>query len=253
MRSEIFINSNYSHLKDFVDQIPENFNCLGDVVHAGRNEIRIVTVNGTSLVIKYFKRIASVNRFVYAYIRKSKARRSYEHSLHLLNNGITSPEPIAYINCYKNGLLYMSYYVCLYTNYKPLEELLKLPVTESEEALKAFARFSLRLHKSGIFHYDYNVSNVLFRFSENEYDFSLIDNNRMRFRKYKYSRGIKNMNRLKIPVDCIGIIASEYAKEANTSDIKTLNAMTLVRLIYMERETAKKRIQSLKKLILGKR
>lgn len=250
MRSEIFINPNYSYLKDFVYQIPENFNSLGDIVHAGRNEVRVVNVNGISLVIKYFKQISLPNKFVYAHIRKSKARRAYEHSMFLLGKDISSPEPVAYINCLKNGLLYQSYYMCLYTNYKPLKELLILPVAESEEALKAFARFSYRLHKAGIFHNDYNVGNVLYQLKENVYDFSLIDDNRMKFHRYNYHRGIKNMNRLDIPIGCLGIIASEYAKEANASEIQTLNAITLARLIYLGKMAVKKGIKSLKKLIL---
>jgi hypothetical protein len=82
------------------------------------------------------------------------------------------------------------------------------------------------------------------------YDFSLIDDNRMKFHRYNYHRGIKNMNRLDIPIGCLGIIASEYAKEANASEIQTLNAITLARLIYLGKMSVKKGIKSLKKLIL---
>lgn len=245
MKIEVYINPNYAYLNGFVNQIPEKFECLGEELHSGRNEIRVVDNDGFHIVVKYFKRITLANRILYATIRKSKARRAYEHSQLLLKKGITSPDPIAYINIYRAGILYKSYYLSLFTFYKPLRELFECPIIESEEGLKSFARFTYRLHSNGFLHKDYNVNNILYFQSNNEYDFSLIDNNRMRFRSYSYLRSIQNLERLKIPVDRMGIIANEYAQAAYASDIRTLNGMIYFRLRYLFKVSLEKWIKSL--------
>lgn len=245
MRQEIYINPKFEGLSEFISKIPDNYDNLGKLMHRGRNEIKTIEKDGTVLIIKYFKKITLANRLIYATIRKSKSQRSFENSLHLLGKGIATPEPIAYINSYKHGLLYRSYYISAFSKYKPLSELLELPIKESEEALKAFARFTFKLHNSGIVHNDYTVNNILYDREGDEYKFSLIDNNRMSFRKYTYSRKIKDLERLKIPVDKMGIIAAEYAKQSNENDLRTLNAMIFFRIRYVIGNKIKRGVKTL--------
>lgn len=244
MRWKIYINPKFEGLSEFISKIPDNYDNLGELMHRGRNEIKTIEKDGTVFTIKYFKKITLANRLIYATIRKSKSQRSFENSMHLLGKGIATPEPIAYINLYKHGLLYKSYYVSAFSNYKPLSELLELSIQESEEALKAFAKFTYKLHNSGIVHNDYTVSNILYDKEGEEYKFSLIDNNRMSFRKYTYSRKIKDLERLKIPVDKMGIIAAEYAKQSNESDLRTLNAMLFFRIRYVIGNKMRRRIKT---------
>lgn len=229
MKTEIFVHSAFSYLEDFIRQIPGNFSQLGDEIYAGRNDVRLSSVNGNALTIKYFKRITLANRYIFATVRKSKARRAYEHSELLIQKGITSPQPVAYINCYKYGMLYRSFYISLHSHYLPLMELLQLPVSESERALKAFARFIYQVHQAGIFHKDLTIRNVLYSYKDNQYDFALIDTNRMSFHAYSFKRGMNNLNRLLLPVETVGVIAAEYAHQAHVSEIRTLNAIIFSR------------------------
>lgn len=252
MKTEIYINPFYSYLKGFVNQIPNSFNWTGQVLHSGRNEVRVVNDNGLPLVVKYYKKITLINRIIYATFRKSKAQRAYENSKHLLMNDISTPQPIAYINIYKYGMLYQCYYISVFTFYKPLRELLELPISESEEDLKAFARFTYHLHRAGILHDDFTIHNVLYQYNYKVIDFSLIDNNRMRFCSYSYRKGIRNLERLKIPVDKMGVIASEYAREANVSDIRTLNTMVFFRLGYLIKVSIKQKFKAIKNSLTGK-
>jgi serine/threonine protein kinase len=233
MKQEIFVNPAFKHIERIIDKIPENFSSQGIVIHSGRNVVKSFNEGEITFTAKYFKKITLVNRLIFATVRKSKARRSYEHSELLLKKGINTPEPVAYINCYRYGLLFKSFYVSTYCNFNPLSKLIAMQISESEEGLRAFARFTYKLHSSGILHNDYTIKNILYSEYKGEYTFSLIDNNRMRFRKYSYSRRIKDLERLKIPVDKLGIIAAEYAKQANTSDIRTLNTMLFFRIRYL--------------------
>lgn len=252
MKTEIFVHSAFSHLGNFIQQIPGNFAHLGDEIYVGRNDVRLIGLDGLILTIKYFKRMTLANRYVFSTVRKSKARRAFEYSDRLLKKGITSPQPVAYINCYKYGMLYRCYYVSLYSNYMPVKEFLVLPVSESVEALKAFARFIYRVHKSGVFHKDLTIRNVLFSFVDNQYDFCLIDNNRMRFYPYTFKRAMSNLKRLVLPVETIGIIAAEYAREAAENDVKTLNALVFVRWRFHIRMVLKKWIKKPLHLLLPK-
>jgi len=245
MRKEIYINPKYASLNNFINRIPEKFEQLGVLIHTGRNDVRDVDVDGVRVVIKSFIRITGLNKLVFATIRKSKAQRSYEHSMNLLEDGITSPEPIAYINCYKNCLLVNSYYVCVYTNYQPVDELFERPLLESEQALKAFARFTYRLHRLGIYHNDYNVSNVLYSYNGKNYDFSIIDNNRMRFTRYSYFKGLRSLQRIQLPIEKLAVIGSEYAAQAHTSDLKTMNVLILFRFQYLNKLFLKKQFKAL--------
>lgn len=229
MKTELFVNPAFSHLKDFIQQIPDDFPHLGDEIYVGRNDVHLVRVHDCVLAIKYFKRLTLANRYIFATFRKPKARRSYEYSQVMLKKGITSPEPVAYISCFKYGMLYKDYYVSLYTNYSPVLDFLKLPVTESEHALKALARFIYRVHQAGVFHKDLTTRNILYSNTGNKYDFSLIDNNRMRFHSYTFKRGMQNLSRLSLPVETIGIVAAEYARMAKVKDVRTLNAMVFAR------------------------
>jgi tRNA A-37 threonylcarbamoyl transferase component Bud32 len=248
MKRIVRINPLFNFLQDFINSIPEDFESLGEIIYTGRNIVRKVEIGEQYYIIKYFKKINPINRFVYAHIRKSKCQRAYEHSEILLKNGIDSPVPIAYIDISDKGIMKHCYYISQYTDYKPIDDLFNMPVAETEDALKDFARFTFKLHKAGIYHGDYNVTNILFKMTPGECKFSLIDTNRMRFRKYNYYRGLHNMNRLYIPINLIGIIAAEYAKLAEIDSIKALNSLTFYRIMYLGRLSAKRRIKKLKHL-----
>jgi len=233
MKTNFYINPSYSPLKEFIENIPDRFDDLGEPLHLGRNQVRLVTVNGIKLVIKYFKRITFANRIIYATLRKTKAQRAYEHSELLLSKGITSPMPVAYIDVYNKLLLQKSYYVCLYTEYEAVNEIFSRPIAESEAELKAFARFTYKLHKEGFFHGDYTLSNVLYKFDGEKYDFSLIDNNRMKFKKYTVKKSVKNLKRLKLTIEQMGVIGTEYAKVSQMDGYKVVMGMMFSRHLYI--------------------
>ena len=61
-----------------------------------RNTIKIFEWEGETINIKSFKKPNFYSSFIYKYIRKSKAKRSYEFATILIEKGIGTPEPIAY-------------------------------------------------------------------------------------------------------------------------------------------------------------
>jgi len=244
MKTKIYVNPAFSNLTEYIEQIPSNFWTTGEVLHNGRNEVRKVEVQREILVIKYFRKITWANRLIFATVRKSKAQRSFENSHKLICNGISTPTPIAYINIYRHGLLYQSFYISNFTNYRPVLEFIDSPITKAEIGLKSLAQFSYKLHRLGIFHGDYNASNVLYLFDGSEYRFSLIDNNRIKFCPYTKRRGLKNFIRMKLPIEKIGIISSEYAHISESNDLRTLFTLTLFRLQFQHMREFKEIIKS---------
>lgn len=239
----LVLNEKYIAFKSYLESVPELFDSMGTSIYEGRNIVRVVEKDGIRFTIKYFKKIIFLNKFIYAHIRKSKAQRSYENSVKLVSRGVTSPEPIAWINCYSNSLLNRSYYISLFTDYSPLEEVFKQPAHQNSDLIRDFAHFSYTLHKKGIFHKDYNVTNVLFSRNNGAVDFSLIDNNRMKFSKYSYIKGIRNMRRLTVGSSHLGIIAQGYAKEVDKMDILVLNDMTTTRVKFLKKYLFKRELK----------
>lgn len=251
MREELFIKEKFVDLNSFIESIPERFDSLGTTIYQGRNIVKVVEIDGVLLTIKYFKKIFFLNKFIYAYVRKSKAQRSYENSQTLSLNGVSTPEPIAWINCYKNYLLDKSYYISLFTDYSPLEKLFEQPINGNRDIVEGFAKFSYNLHKKGIFHKDYNVTNVLFSRNNGSVDFSLIDNNRMKFSPYSYSKGIRNMRRLTVDREHLQVIAEGYAKEINRESSVVLKDLADSRAKFLKRYLFKRELkQKIKKLFV---
>ena len=229
MKIDIQINPGYINLRSFIESIPEKFDELGSAKHLGRNHIRIVEVDGKKIVIKYFKKITSANRLIYGNLRKSKAKRSYENSLKLLENGIGTPEPIGYIDVYNSRSLQKSFYICLFSDYKDIKDLLSKPLSESEAGMRAFARLTSKMHHAGIYHGDYNLSNVLYKYDGENYNFCLIDNNRMKFRRFSLRAGVKNLQRMKLSVEQMAVIGSEYANVSHLDSNKVVVGMIFFR------------------------
>src|SRR5690554_145431 len=86
-------DGNQKKVIDFIHQY-ESAGAL--FVKGSRNSIKTITIDGVVLSVKSFKVPHLVNSIAYRYFRKSKARRSFENALTLLNMGIGTPEPVAY-------------------------------------------------------------------------------------------------------------------------------------------------------------
>lgn len=95
------INPKYKSLEKAILDIPRRFDQEGEVIDDGRNVIKILDVEGERFNVKSFKKPNIINQFAYAYVRKGKAQRSFEYANILLERGVGTPEPIAYI-VYRN-------------------------------------------------------------------------------------------------------------------------------------------------------
>jgi serine/threonine protein kinase len=150
---------------------------------------------------------------MYGFIRKSKARRSYEYALKLLEAGIETPQPVAYLELKRYGLLEESYYISLQCPYSRLfrEFADGSSIKGREDIIEAFGLMAARLHEAGILHKDLSIGNILFEKEATGIHLALVDLNRMRFGPISWRKGIKNLARLRGEPAFFEVLVRSYA------------------------------------------
>ncbi len=213
---KLLINSKYIAEKSEISDLISNFNSKGKLfVKGSRNTIKVFESSIGELNIKSFKKPNLLNTIVYKYFRDSKAKRSFDFAMKLIEKKIGTPEPIAYAE-FNYGLgLGKSFYVCKHINakytYRDLVENPNLP--DNEIILRAFTRFCFQLHEAGVEFKDHSPGNTLINPSANGFEFYLVDLNRMNFHdSMSFEQRMFNLRRLTPKKEMIEIMANEYSK-----------------------------------------
>jgi hypothetical protein len=210
---KLVIHPDFKNLTSFLEQIPERFESEGETIHKLRNEIKVIVSEGIHLNVKCFRTPHPINRFVYSYLRKSKAQRAFENGLALLKKGIQTPSPVAYIEVFDKTLIEKSYFVSLHIqearDFREFSN--NSDVKGREDILIAFGQFSAKMHQLGIQPLDLSIGNILFKKEKESTSFWLVDLNRMRFGRVGFSRACKNFERLRGNDDYFRILTSAYA------------------------------------------
>lgn len=211
----IHVNTASEHLRDFAERLPELFDREGEVLHAGRNTIKAFEAEGERLVVKRFKRPNLLRAVIYTFFRRSKARRSYEHAVRLRALGVDSPEPVAWSEYRRRGLLCDSYYVSRRSDYTPLSQTTaRFPAAGTLPVLEAFARFAVQLHEKGIEHRDFSSRACMI-----------------------------NLRRLSCPAVAFLYILDRYAETRGWDVDDTLLRGTFFRLAFGRRKQLRKRFR----------
>lgn len=208
---KVIVNPSYPFLRQFLCRLPERFESEGVVIYEGRNILKRFNVEGCELVVKSFKVPFLVNRIIYSLFRKSKARRSYEHAFEILKRGCCTPDPIGYIEEYKYGLLTRSYSISAYSKYSDIRRYMNGELKDRAFGT-ALGDFIAHLHQVGIYHIDLSPGNILYDKEQGEFLFSLVDINRMQFKKISEQDALRNFSRLAISREALSDVTHEYAR-----------------------------------------
>lgn len=243
MKKTIIIHPEYTFLKPYIDSIHEEFERGGETIYKDRNEIKIFHWEGIPINVKRFKVPIIINRFAYTYIRPSKAKRSYEYAGILVKKGISTPQPVATIHTYRNGLLHYSYFISLQVDYdQTMYQFGHIPVAGKEHILKAFARFTAALHEKEIYHQDYSPGNILFHETPEGADFCLVDINRIQFGAVSLKKGCANFARLWGKEDFFRLIGIEYARQRKAEEELCIKLILLYRKRFWKKFAMKREI-----------
>jgi len=202
--------------KDILSLI-QNFQTSGELFGNGdRNKIKLFDLDGKTINIKSFKIPNIVNKIAYKYFRKSKARRSYEYATILLEKGIGTPMPIAFLENFNFMGLRDSYYASEHlVTELTFRELVEIPnYPDHDNILREFTKFTFDLHEKGVEFLDHSPGNTLIKkTSENRYEFFLVDLNRMNFyESMTFEQRMNNFRRLTPKKEMIDVMSNEYAK-----------------------------------------
>jgi len=217
---KIKISEAYSRDKKAIENLILNFSTKGEILIEGnRNKIKTFDLEKQKINIKAFKVPNAINKVAYRFFRKSKAERSYNYAQHLISHKIGTPFPIAFAERKNPFTFGESYYLSEHLPYDlTYRELVTQPeFPEHERILRAFTRFTYELHQKGIHFLDHSPGNTLIQLNSGDYEFFLVDLNRMEFKNLSLDERMKNFSRLTPKKEMVKVMASEYATLINQS------------------------------------
>lgn len=227
---------------DFVKNIRKYFKISKGSIHKARNEIKVVESDGEELAVKSFKVPHIINKIVYTLFRDSKAKKSYDNSVKIIE---FVPKPIGYIEFKKFGLLDESYFISKRFDYDFTirEPLLDKSFDDREAVFQAFAAFTLSLHERGVLHLDYSPGNILIKKEQSGYTFKLVDINRMEFKALSPDERLKNFAKLWAKDDDLRFIVKEYARLSGEDEQACIREALKYSQAHKDRKNAKKRLR----------
>lgn len=194
------IHEKYLCQKKDIEALPSRFKNEGVVLYHVRNCIKKIEIAGAMWNVKSFQKPHLINRIIYRYFRLSKAERSYINSIRLLELGINTPQPIAFIIEQNWAGIYNSYYISQQIDYDyTLGELITQRPKNSEEIMTRCLQFINNFHRKGVYFLDLSVGNILIKQNpDGNTTFYLVDVNRATFynRPLTCSESIKAFCRL---------------------------------------------------------
>lgn len=242
---KIYLHPKYKEHEKAILQLVEVFFDEGSLIVKGsRNTIKSNILGGEKVNIKFFKKPGALKSIIYSFFRSTKAKRSFDYANYLIENGISTPLPIAYIeerNRY--GLLGDSFYICQQIDYDfTIRELIHDPLfPERNIILEQFTAFTYKMHEAKVNFLDHSPGNTLIVNKGTEkYDFYLIDLNRMKFGNLSTEARMDNFKKMWLSKTMVKVVAKAYAKLSNQSEEK-LHAILLEKTIQFKRKITKKK------------
>ena len=218
MSEKIHIHRNSALTSQAVHELLNKFSKEGELIGTGyRNVIKILEHKGQRYNIKAFKVPNLVNKIVYRFFRKSKAERSFLYAERLLELGVLTPSPEAYVEYSALFVFGKSYYISKQLQYDfTIRKLIDEPQCDDyDNILRQFTQFTFQLHEKGIHFLDHSPGNTLIVKDGDAYQFYLVDLNRMAFKTLSYDERLANFARLSPKDYMLEIISDEYAKLIN--------------------------------------
>lgn len=242
------VNPTFEKYKAEILSAFDQFNQTGKNYMVGeRNQIKLFKINSYTVNVKSFKVPNKVNQFVYKFFRKSKAKRSYEFALILLEKQIGTPQPIAFQETFGGLGLQKSFYASEHLEYdltyRELVEIENYP--DHENILRQFTHFCFKLHQEGVEFKDHSPGNTLIKkVSDGQYQFFLVDLNRMKFHNsMNIELRMKNLSRLTPKKEMVRVMADEYAKISHQNPDDLFNLLWEFTADFQRRFHRKQRIK----------
>ncbi|MCF1192155.1 lipopolysaccharide kinase InaA family protein [Mangrovimonas sp. AS39] len=251
-KRHVVVHPDYKEFESEILDCIESFKKEGDLVlDGGRNIIKSFSLGSEIINIKSFKKPQFFQAFVYKYLRESKAKRSFEYARKLINLGISTPFPIAYVEDFSSIGLDSSFYVSKHIDYDfDFRDLIHQPrFPDRQNILEQFTEFTFQLHENGINFLDHSPGNTLIlNQGQGTYQFFLIDLNRMVFEPMGFEKRMHNFRRLWLSKTMVDIMSKKYAKLCNRPESEVYDAMFKHSRAFQKKINSKKLRRSGRKM-----
>lgn len=217
---KLHVHPDYKYLTPLLRGIPNGEYKCEKVFCNERNIVELTTFLGRKYVIKRYKRPTLFNCLMYTFFRKSKARRAYDYALLLMERGINTPFPVAYIEEKKWGIFCTGYFVSEYLPYSTLRDLkvADLSVEEHKKLVQDIISYTIELNDKKVLPLDFNPGNIFCYRKDNDrhWRFALTDVNRMQFGKMVgFNDTMRAFAQFGITTDKIYKVMVEYSLQKN--------------------------------------
>lgn len=213
--SSLYPGYDDSAWRNWLSRLPQIAASISDqqTLQAARNHVFWTEHDGRRLVVKRFFNRGAWKKLVYRFT-SSKARRSYDHSVRLLENGLLSPQPIAWREDWDGGWLQESYYVCAHIPFAHEARALNDDTLSNRDQKAALVGQEIaRMHQAHILHRDLTPGNLLFlEDGTDDWRLHVVDNNRMRFGPVSPASGIGSLLQVDIAGRPLDIALEAYAR-----------------------------------------
>lgn len=250
---KVFFAKDFSQYNEEIILILKKFKTSGTIIGKGnRNVVKFFEINGLLFNFKSFKQHNIINRHVYKFYRRSKARRSFEYAQLLLDKNFYTPKPVAYIENHDFIGLTSSYYISehLENSFTLAEILFNRDFPERTEIIKSYTALIYDLHENGIQFIDNTAGNFLIRREKGVYCFYIVDLNRINvYDHIKIHKRLKNFGNLTLDKEIMKIISEEYASLSGLSSAYCLKKISGASSKMLIRSKVKKVLKLYKYLI----
>ena len=235
-----------THYSDLIKNIRSYFSEAKNSIWDKRNKIKVISFDKEDITIKSFKIPHFMNKIAYTFFRDSKAKRSYDNSMKILE---FVPKPIGYAEYKKFGLLHDSYFLCekYAYDFTIREPLIRDDFEDRENIFKQFSVFTHALHLKGVVHLDYSPGNILIKkMDDDTYEFKIIDVNRMQFKNLTDIECLENFSKLWAQDKDLSIIIDSYAKLIKMHADEAFNSAVKASQKHKDKKNLKKRLKGKK-------
>lgn len=235
-----------AHYSDLIKNIRVYFSEAQHSIWDKRNKIKIISFDKEEITIKSFKVPHIMNKIAYTFLRDSKAKRSYDNSMEILE---FVPKPIGFVEYKKFALLHDTYFVSekYAYDFTIREVLLQNNFEDRDNIFKQFAAFTYALHCKGVVHLDYSPGNILIKkMSDENYEFKIIDVNRMKFKVLTSEERLENFSKLWAKDEDLTSIIRAYAQLADIDEAKAIPLALKASQNHKDKKNFKKRLKGKK-------
>ena len=211
------------HFEPLLKNLSQSFEGIKDAIYQGRNVLKRLAWGKESIIIKSFAHPNILNRYIYSWARKSKARRAHENAIELTKLNIITPLPVGYIEYHRDNYLAQSFYV--YEEWSA-DSTIREVITDSQfpnraEILAGLGKFAWKLHSKSVNFKDFSPGNILIKYSEPA-EFFLVDINRIKFEPLSLKKRMRAFARLWLDGHDLLFVIAGYAKASGDSESQSL-------------------------------